>query len=46
MPGALESVNILDLSNWIAGPFGTMLLGDLGPMSLKSSHRMVMVAAP
>ncbi len=30
MPGALEGVKILDLTNYIAGPFATMLLGDLG----------------
>jgi crotonobetainyl-CoA:carnitine CoA-transferase CaiB-like acyl-CoA transferase len=35
MPGALEGVKILDLSNWIAGPFGTMLLGDLGADVIK-----------
>jgi len=35
MPGALEGVKILDLSNWIAGPFGTMLLGNLGADVIK-----------
>ncbi len=35
MPGALEGVKILDLSNWIAGPFGTTLLGDLGADIIK-----------
>lgn len=35
MPGAFEGVKILDLSNWIAGPFGTMLLGDLGAEVIK-----------
>ncbi len=35
MPGALDGVKILDLSNWIAGPFGTMLLGDMGADIIK-----------
>ncbi len=35
MSGALEGVKIVDLSNWIAGPFGTMLLGDLGADIIK-----------
>jgi formyl-CoA transferase/CoA:oxalate CoA-transferase len=35
MPGALDGVKIVDLSNWIAGPFGTMLLGDLGADIIK-----------
>ncbi len=30
MPGALAGIKILDLTNYIAGPFATMLLGDLG----------------
>jgi crotonobetainyl-CoA:carnitine CoA-transferase CaiB-like acyl-CoA transferase len=35
MAGALDGVKILDLSNWIAGPFGTTLLGDLGADIIK-----------
>jgi crotonobetainyl-CoA:carnitine CoA-transferase CaiB-like acyl-CoA transferase len=35
MAGALEGVKVLDLSNWIAGPFGTTLLGDLGADIIK-----------
>ena len=30
MPGALEGIKILDITNYIAGPFATMLLADLG----------------
>jgi crotonobetainyl-CoA:carnitine CoA-transferase CaiB-like acyl-CoA transferase len=30
MPGALHGIKILDITNYIAGPFATMLLADLG----------------
>ena len=30
MAGALDGIKILDVTNYIAGPFATMLLGDLG----------------
>jgi crotonobetainyl-CoA:carnitine CoA-transferase CaiB-like acyl-CoA transferase len=30
MPGALDGIKILDITNYIAGPFATMLLADLG----------------
>jgi crotonobetainyl-CoA:carnitine CoA-transferase CaiB-like acyl-CoA transferase len=30
MAGALEGIKILDITNYIAGPFATMLLADLG----------------
>lgn len=30
MAGALDGIKVLDITNYIAGPFATMLLGDLG----------------
>ena len=30
MPGALEGIRIVDLTNIILGPYGTMLLADQG----------------
>ena len=35
MPKMLEGVRILDLSRMLAGPFGSMLLGDLGAEVIK-----------
>jgi crotonobetainyl-CoA:carnitine CoA-transferase CaiB-like acyl-CoA transferase len=35
MSGALSGVQVVDVTNWIAGPFGTMLLGDLGAEVIK-----------
>lgn len=38
MRGALEGVRIIDLSRVLAGPFCTMILGDLGAEIIKIEH--------
>jgi len=35
MKGALDGVRVLDLGNFIAGPFGAMFLADLGAEVVK-----------
>lgn len=35
MPGALEGVKILDITNYIAGPYASLLLADLGAEVIK-----------
>jgi len=35
MAGALEGIKILEMANYIAGPFASMLLGDLGATVIK-----------
>ena len=35
MPGPLEGVRVIDFGQFLAGPFGPMLLGDLGAEVIK-----------
>ena len=38
MNGPLEDVVVLDLTQQLAGPGGTMLLGDMGAIVIGSTH--------
>ena len=35
MPGPLEGLRVIDFGQYLAGPFGPMLLGDLGADVIK-----------
>jgi formyl-CoA transferase len=35
MPGALDGVTVIEISNYVSGPYATMLLGDLGATVIK-----------
>ena len=35
MPGALQGIKILEIANYISGPFAAMLLADLGAEVVK-----------
>ena len=35
MPGPLDGVRVIDFGQYLAGPFGPMLLGDLGADVIK-----------
>ncbi len=39
MPGVLEGIRVLDFGRYIAGPFATTMLGDMGAEVIRIERR-------